>query len=380
MDKRRILLYTLAGAVSAWAGANAFLGGGDAPPAGPQATALAPSGAPQAVATSAQPGLRPASPIPSPSAVSETKSALPAPQAAPEKVAAQSPVVINSPVPAAEAQSKPASAIPSAQPAPAHASAAPVAAAPATDAKMAAPASPALPIASETATPAQPPSQAFAAAPAPKASQPAVPVTAEAADSKQLEPVAQPAAASAAPSTPAGKDEAVKLKAADPEPGAPVTAAKVAKANGKAASGLAKVWDESTRSITDKERSEAEARDKGGPEQGLPDDHPMVRDVLAKYKGEPLVLCVGGCEGHTVVLDRSSASTSRGVYVPSSAWASRRVKEYGDDPGLPGSDVVCVAGCNGAKGAAVWKPVRHSALGGRADAGSKAESDSSVKE
>ena len=136
--------------------------------------------------------------------------------------------------------------------------------------------------------------------------------------------------------------------------------ASTANAAAKAPSALAKSWEESNRSISQKERDEAQARD-GGPSMiGIPEDHPLVRDILAKHKGEPLLLCLGGCEGETVILDRPAASTSRGVYTPSSAWAAKR-KDYGNDPGTPGRDVVCVAGCLGAKGSAVWKPVRQSA-------------------
>ncbi len=381
MDKRRILLYTLAGAVSAWAGANAFLGGGDAPPAAPEKTTAAPGGAPPAQVASVQPVPKPVSPTPPVSAAPEVKSIPAVPPTALDK-APQSPTVINSQAQPTDAQAKPAAAIAPIQPAPVQSGAVPMPAAPAIDAKIASPLVPAQPVLAKDAAPA--PAQATEAAPTAKAPQPASPVTAETATAKQPEravlPAVQPAVPPSPPASVAVKDEAAKLQPAKAEPVAPAPAAKIAKTGGKAAGELAKVWDESTRSISDKERSEAEARDKGAPEFGLPDDHPMVRDVLAKYKGEPLVLCVGGCEGDTVVLDRSSASTSPRVYVPSSAWASRRVKEYGDGPGTPDRDVICVAGCNGAKGAAVWKPVRHSALSRRVDGAGKAESGNAAKE
>lgn len=163
-----------------------------------------------------------------------------------------------------------------------------------------------------------------------------------AANDKQGGRVAAPAAPASSETTKAPADVA----------GQPNRAAASSKQNWMGTSTtLATDWAAKSKVVIDKERAAAAARDQGSLDMGIPDDHPMVKDLLAGHKAEEVTLCVAGCGSEPKVVDEVTFPAGDGVAVAAEDGSVNAKAPIS-------SDVMCVAGCGLSKMGVVYRNPR----------------------
>ena len=114
---------------------------------------------------------------------------------------------------------------------------------------------------------------------------------------------------------------------------------------------LATDWAAKSKVVIDKERAAAAARDQGSLDMGIPDDHPMVKELLAGRKSEEVTLCVAGCGSEPQIVDQVTFPAGDDVSVAGADGPSNAKAPVS-------SDVMCVAGCGLTKMGVVYRNPR----------------------
>lgn len=224
---------------------------------------------------------------------------------------------------------------------------------------------PSAPAAPADGTPAAKPSTPTKTAEQPAAA-PAPPVASAPVAAPASGPAAAPAATSTAAAAPEAKPAVPPPPQAGPHGAAPAgnpaahraaqQSASASKIPGQTWMGtsttLAVDWAAKSKVLIDKERAAAEARDQGSIDDGIPDNHPLVRDLLATHKDEELMLCVAGCGPEPKVVGELPAVTTEGHYTASASDPGKAV----DAPSE--ADVLCVAGCGKSRMQVVYRNSR----------------------